>query len=153
MWATDVSPGALELLDQNLIVLAERNPQAAGRVRTARGSWFDALSDDLAGQVRLVVSNPPYVSEEEWEVLDPEVRDHEPMVALVPGPTGLEAIEVLLDGARRWLAPGGSLVIELAPGQARRVARRARELGYDEPDVRDDLAARRRMLVARSPHG
>jgi release factor glutamine methyltransferase len=153
VWATDVSPGALELLDQNLTVLAERNPQAAGRVRTARGSWFDALPDDLAGEVRLVVSNPPYVSEEEWDVLDPEVRDHEPVVALVPGPTGLEAIQVLLGEARRWLAPGGSLVVELAPGQALGVAKRAAELGYDEPDLRDDLAGRRRMLVARSPRG
>jgi release factor glutamine methyltransferase len=117
----------------------------------AAGSWFDALPPDLAGQVRLVVSNPPYVSASEWEQLDPVVRDFEPFGALVPGPTGLEAIEVLLDGARRWLAPGGSLVVELAPGQAAHVSNRATELGYVDPEVLHDLAGRRRMLVTRRP--
>jgi len=151
VWATDVSPGALELVEENLADLARHHPEAARRVRVAPGSWFDALAPDLAGQVRLVVSNPPYVSASEWEELDPGVRDYEPFGALVPGPTGFEAIEVLLSGARRWLAPGGSLVVELAPGQAAQVSNRATELGYVEPEVLDDLAGRPRMLVARSP--
>ena len=119
-------------------------------MRVAAGSWFEALPPDLAGQLRLVVSNPPYVSASEWEELDPVVRDHEPFGALVPGPTGLEALEVLLHEARRWLAPGGSLVVELAPGQAPHVSYRATELGYVEPHVLDDLSGRQRMLVARS---
>ncbi len=97
------------------------------------------------------MSNPPYVSAAEWEALDPVVREHEPVGALVPGPTGLEAIDALLDGARQWLGPGGSLVVELAPGQAVSVAGRAAALGYVEPAVLDDLAGRRRMLVTRTP--
>ncbi len=151
VWATDISPGALALVEENLAALAGRDPAASRRVRVARGSWFDALPPHLAGEVRLVVSNPPYVSAAEWEALDPEVRDHEPVGALVPGPTGLEAIEVLLDRSRRWLAPGGSLVVELAPGQAAPVTDRATELGYLEIAILDDLAGRHRILVARSP--
>ena len=153
VWATDVSAGALELLGHNLADLSVRSPEAAHRVRLAQGSWFDALPGDLAGHVRLAVSNPPYVSQAEWESLDPVVRDHEPAGALVPGPTGLEAIEALLVAAPRWLAPGGSLVVELAPVQARRVANRAEQLGYEGPEIRDDLTGRSRMLVARWPGG
>jgi release factor glutamine methyltransferase len=73
--------------------------------------------------------------------------------ALVAGPTGLEAIEMVLVEATRWLAPGGSLVVELAPGQARRVTERASALGYARPEVRADLSRRQRMLVTRSPGG
>jgi release factor glutamine methyltransferase len=153
VWATDVSVDALELCRQNLAVLAGDNPEAASRVRAVRGRWFDALADDLAGQVRLAVSNPPYVSQAEWEALDPTVRDHEPFGALVPGPTGLEAIESVLEQATRWLAPGGSLVVELAPGQSAHVTDRAAALGYVGATIRDDLAGRKRILVARSPGG
>lgn len=151
VWATDASSGALEVLGENLTVLARDHPHAAARVRTAEGSWFDALPGALAGHLALIVSNPPYVSEAEWEDLAPVVRDHEPKAALVPGVTGLEAIERLLHDAPRWLAPGGSLVVELAPGQAESAQKRAIELGYEEPEVRHDLAGRRRILVARRP--
>ncbi|HVA03370.1 MAG TPA: peptide chain release factor N(5)-glutamine methyltransferase [Acidimicrobiales bacterium] len=151
VWATDVSRGALDVLEENLVALARRRPEAGARVRVGEGPWFDALPATLAGTVALVVSNPPYVSEAEWEGLEPMVRDHEPKTALVPGPTGLEAIEALLRDAVRWLAPGGSLVVELAPGQADEMRQRAAELGYDQTDVRGDLAGRPRTLVARLP--
>jgi release factor glutamine methyltransferase len=150
VWATDVSVGALELCTENLAALAGQDRLAAARVRLARGSWFEALPATLAGQLHLVVSNPPYVSAAEWEVLEPGVRDHEPVGALVPGPTGLEAIEVLVEEAPRWLVPGGSLVVELAPAQSDLVRTRATELGFDGIEVHHDLAGRPRMLVARS---
>lgn len=153
VWASDVSIAALELCNQNLAELALQNPAAAGRIRVSQGSWFDALPVELVGKLQLVVSNPPYVSGAEWEALEPVVRDHEPVSALVPGPTGLEDIEEVLDQATRWLAPGGSLVIELAPGQARHVMKRARALGYVRPEVRSDLSRRQRMLVTRWRRG
>jgi release factor glutamine methyltransferase len=152
VWAIDASRDALEVCRQNLAALARQNRRAAARVRVAHGSWFGALAPDLAGTVDLAVSNPPYVSESEWHSLDPVVRDHEPVAALVPGPTGFEAIETLLTEAPRWLASGGSLVVELAPDQARSAQERADALGYEKPHVRDDLAGRPRVLVARWPH-
>ena len=66
----------------------------------------------------LVVSNPPYVSEREWETLEPEVRDHDPRVALVAGPTGLEAYSALVPSSFVLLRPGGRLVLELGDRQA-----------------------------------
>ena len=151
VWATDVSVDALDVCRQNLGALARRHRASAAVVHVAEGSWFTALPDALAGRIQLVVANPPYVSRQEWEALEPAVRDHEPAGALVPGPDGFEAIEAIVTDAPRWLAPGGSLVVELAPSQAARALDRAVALGYVDAAVRVDLAGRQRVLVARSP--
>jgi release factor glutamine methyltransferase len=153
VWATDISGAALELANRNLADMAAAHPEPATRVHLVEGTWFGALPSSLAGQVRLVVSNPPYVSEEEWSALDPVVRDYEPRLALVPGASGLEALELLVDQARRWLIPGGGLVLELAPHQADTMAARAETAGYVDVAVRTDLAGRARTLVAVWPGG
>jgi release factor glutamine methyltransferase len=151
VWATDASAGALEVFESNLDRLRGRDGAAADRVRVVSGSWFDALPRELRGQVNVIVSNPPYVSAAEWSELDGAVRDHEPKTALVAGPTGLEALETVLVGARRWLAPDGVLVVELAPHQAAALERIATGSGYDAVDVRPDLTGRARVLVAHQP--
>jgi len=149
VWATDASSGALAVARVNADALAARHATAAGRVRLAHGSWFDALPPALAGRVALVVSNPPYVSSEEWEGLEPVVRCYEPRHALVAGRGGLEALELIVDQAPRWLAPGGGLVLEIAPHQADALSGRATSSGYEGVEVRPDLAGRPRALVAR----
>jgi release factor glutamine methyltransferase len=152
VWATDVSPAALDLARDNLAVLARSHPAAAARVHLAPGSWFDALPEDLMGQVQVVVANPPYVSAREWSGLDPVVRDYEPHSALVPGVTGLEAFEILIAQAHRWLVPGGGLVLEMAPHQAATLTAMAEGAGYGDVTVHGDLSGRPRVLVARSAH-
>jgi release factor glutamine methyltransferase len=117
-------------------------------VQLALGDWFEALPPQLAGTIDLIVSNPPYVAAD--EELPVVVRDWEPVGALVAGPTGLEALTVLVDEARRWLAPGGSLVVELAPHQATSVADRCRTGGYRGVEVGVDLTGRDRFVVART---
>jgi release factor glutamine methyltransferase len=151
VWATDASPTALALARANLSRLGDLHPAAASRVRLVEGSWFDALPDRLAGHLNLVVSNPPYVSAAEWADLDPGVRDHEPRRALVPGDSGLEALDLLVDQARHWLAPGGSIVFELAPHQSAIMTATAEKAGYLDVRVRLDLAGRKRALSARWP--
>jgi release factor glutamine methyltransferase len=153
VWATDVSSAALEVTQSNLAALHHRDPVAARRVRVTSGSWFEALPPVLRGTIDLIVSNPPYVAAGEWPGLDVGVRDHEPKVALVAGPTGREALETLLVGARRWLSPGGILVVELAPPQATVLGHLAARLGYVAPEIRSDLAGRARILVARRRDG
>ena len=101
----------------------------------------------------LVISNPPYVSAEEWPALDPEVR-REPKVALVAGPgtdgtPGLAAIEEVLLGAPAWLGPAGAVVVEVAPQQAGSAAAMARRAGFADVRVARDLAGRERTVVAR----
>jgi release factor glutamine methyltransferase len=148
VWATDVSEDALAVARANLAGTGV----AATRVRLASGDWFDALPDDLRGRLEVVVSNPPYVAEHEVPQLPPTVVDWEPRGALVSGPTGLEAIEVLVADAPAWLDPGGgALVVELAPHQATAAQELARRAGFAAVEVRRDLAGRERVLVARRP--
>lgn len=145
VWATDLSEDALRVAEANVSQAA----LLAARVRFAQGNWFAALPAELRGRLRLVVSNPPYVSEAEHPDLPKEVRDHEPRQALVAGSTGTEAIEAIVGQAPAWLGSPGSLVVELAPHQAERAVARARAAGFDEVEVRPDLSERDRVLVAR----
>jgi release factor glutamine methyltransferase len=146
VWATDVSPDALAVARANFAGAGS----PAARVRAAEGSWFDALPDELRGRLRLVVSNPPYVAEHEVAELPRDVADWEPRHALVSGPTGMEALEHIVDHARAWLDPDvGVLVTELAPHQAAAMRERAASAGYSSVGIRQDLAGRDRVLVAR----
>jgi len=98
-----------------------------------------------------VVSNPPYVSAEEWDGLEPEVRDHDPREALVPGPTGLEAYQALVGAAFILLRPEGTLVLELGYGQSEQVRDLAEGAGFRAVRIKPDLRAVPRVLVAERP--
>ena len=153
VWATDRSAEALALAGENLARLAEADPAVAARVRLVAGSWYGALPPHLAGTVDLIISNPPYVSEAEYPGLEPAVREWEPRQALVAprgrsGVAGSADIEAVLDGAARWLAPGGTVVVELDPRQAYAAVDIARRAGLRGVRAERDLAGRLRMVVA-----
>lgn len=145
MWATDRSPDALAVARANLAGLGRR----AAVVRLVEGDWFAALPEELRGAVDVVVSNPPYVAA--GDVLPDEVARWEPHEALVPGPTGLEAIEVIVADAPGWLAPGGVLVLEIGETQSVAVVSMVEEAGLVDVVVHQDLAGRDRAVTARRP--
>ncbi len=156
VWGVDASADALAVAASNLGAL--RGVRACDRalplVSLVRGEWLDPLPARLRRRVGLVVSNPPYVSEDEWAALDPEVRV-EPRRALVSGPgrdgtPGLAGVDAVLVGSLAWLRRPGAVVVELAPHQADAAARLARGLGYSDVRVEPDLAGRARVLVARA---
>ncbi len=153
VWATDRSADALAVAAANLGTVAHLHPDAADRVRLAEGSWFDALPPELVGTVDLVVSNPPYVAEADFAALDPTVRGWEPRGALVAsdvdGRGGMADIESVVDGAGRWLRPGGVLVVEIDPTQAEATRAAAGRVGFTTSRTEEDLAGRVRMVVAR----
>lgn len=144
VWGVERSSGALAVARANCTGLGRR----AGSVRLVEGSWFDPLPDTLAGGVGVVVSNPPYVCDD--DALDPVVDDWEPAEALRAGSDGLDDIRVIVDGATRWLAPGGALVVEHGADQGPDAAALARAAGYSQVRVGTDLAGRDRYLVARA---
>ena len=111
----DRSATALRLARDNVRRhgLADRVDLFCGDFGDPPSAWDDTFD--------LVVANPPYVTESEWAELEPEVREHDPRGALVPGPLGTEAYAALAPAARRLLKPAGHLVLELGYGQAEAV--------------------------------
>ena len=139
--ATDLHPTPLKVTRGN----AERHG-VASRVFCAR---MDGLSAGASG-FDLVVSNPPYVTPEEYTDLQAEVRDHEPKEALVGGPDGLAvALRVLTQVAER-LKPGGYLLMEHGMQQGNALREAALTAGFAEVRTERDYAGRDRILVARA---
>ena len=141
---TDVSAEALGVAQANLAGLG----QAAVRVSVWQGSWFEALPESLAGTLDVVMSNPPYVRDD--EALPPEVVDWEPELALRGGPDGLDAARSILAEAAGWLAPGGAIFLELSPDQIGEAASAALAGGLAVEAAHTDLAGRDRILQCRS---
>lgn len=142
VFALESSAGALEVAWEN-----------ADRLRASR---IEFVPGDLAcppeewrGTMDVVISNPPYVSEAEWLDLAPEVRDHEPKEALVPGPTGDEAYAVLAPAAARLLRETGVMVLELGHRNARAAEAAAEAAGFRDVEIRPDVRGIPRILIAR----
>jgi release factor glutamine methyltransferase len=131
--ATDVSEPALQVARGNAARLG-----LSDRVRFLSGSHRDG------GHYALTLANLPYVSDDEWRLLEPEITAYEPREALVAGPTGLEAIEALISTVGR-----GVLALEVGAGQAPGVTSLMREAGFDAVETRRDLAGIERVVVGR----
>jgi len=140
VFATDVSEGAID------VALANRHRTGLDVYLTV-GNLFDPLPASLLGEVDLIVANPPYVAESDFETLPLDVQK-EPRVALVSGPTGLEVIQQIGASANQWLRPGGVVVCEI--GEQQGIS--ASSCFADLPAVvRQDLAGRDRYVVAVKP--
>jgi release factor glutamine methyltransferase len=136
--ASDVSGDALAVATAN----AERLGLAIELVRSD-------LFEQLGGRrFDLIASNPPYVTEAELAGLEPEVAVHEPRLATVAGPEGLEVFRRLLPDAREHLEAGGCVVVECGAGQAGWVTGELARLGYGDSKVERDLAGIERVVEA-----
>jgi len=146
--ATDVSAAALDLARTN----AARSC-VADRITWARGSALEPL-ERLTGEgsVDAIVSNPPYIPTSELLRLPPEIREHEPAVALDGGPDGLDVHRPIVAGAARFLVPGGLLALEVGAmgDQAATVAGLIAATGeFGAPWIVRDYAGADRIVVAR----
>jgi release factor glutamine methyltransferase len=127
-------------VSEDALAVARANAQRIGLdVTFASHDLFGGLP---AGPWDLVVSNPPYVRANEVETLQAEVREWEPRVALLAE----GATEAIAEGAREVLRPGGALVLEVADGDAPRVAGLLRQLGYADVTTTEDLTGRDRVV-------
>jgi release factor glutamine methyltransferase len=139
--ATDVSEDALALARQN----AEAQG-VADRLELRRGPLYEPLAGE---RFRYVCSNPPYISDEEWERVPPNVKDHEPVHALRAGADGLKYLRPLVEQAHRHLDRPGQLVVEIAASQKRAVMDLAQQAhGLANAQVLADHEGLPRVLVA-----
>lgn len=138
----DLSPAAL--------AVARANADALGlsdRARFVQSDWFSAV----AGTFDLILANPPYIAASEMPDLAPEVREWEPALALSPGGDGLDAYRVIARDAGRHLLPGGRLLVEIGPTQARAVQDLFAAAGLVGCRVVADMDGRDRVIAARAP--
>jgi release factor glutamine methyltransferase len=140
--ATDVSEAALEVARENA-----RRLGLAERVSFHRGDLLEPLAGS-EGRVDLVASNPPYVGADELSALEPEVREHEPPLALVPPGDRFSVYRRLAERLPRILRPGGHCVLEVGAGMADEVARLLGEAGLRVERIVPDLAGVPRAVVA-----
>ena len=134
--ATDTSAAALRLAAENAKRLG-----LAGRLRLEFGSVPGE------GDFDLVVANLPYVGEAEWRGLEPEINRYEPRSALVPGPTGLEAIESVLGSLSLGALRARAVALEVGAGQAPAVCELVRRAGFERVEARRDLAGIERVVL------
>jgi release factor glutamine methyltransferase len=147
--ATEVPTAVVHAVERSADALpwARRNIAAyGGTVRLVEGDLADALPE-LDGTVSVVVSNPPYVPSG-MIPRDPEVRLHDPAIALYSGEDGLDAVRALAVTAWRLLVPGGVLVIEHAEHQGAAVRAVLAERGFRSPETHVDLTGRDRTTTA-----
>ena len=138
--ATDISPDAAALAKENV---ARVQPRTSVEVR------IGDLVEPLVGErCRVIVANPPYLTEAEWDALDPGVRDYEPKGALASGPDGLQATRALLDATPAMLEPGGLLALEIDERRAEAVRSLALTAGWGRIDIHQDLFGRARYALA-----
>lgn len=128
---------------------AERNTADADNLTLVLGDLADAL-DELDGTVAVVISNPPYVPDGAVP-RDPEVRLHDPAMALYGGEDGLDVVRVLSTRAMRLLRPGGLLVIEHGELQGGEIRALLAEDGWRAPTTHRDLTQRDRATIALKP--
>lgn len=141
----DVSEEALAVARENAANLG-----LDGRAALLRGDWTAGLGND---GFDLVVSNPPYIATHVIETLEPEVRDHEPRLALDGGPDGLDAYRLLAGEILRVLKPTGMFAVEIGYDQSQAVEALFREAGADNVRTIKDLSTHDRVVTGSKKAG
>jgi release factor glutamine methyltransferase len=144
-----------------IVHLVESSPLAFGWLQRNAGPTDGRIHAHLAdladapvgldGSVDVVVSNPPYLPFDEQQTVDPEVRDHDPAVALWADDGGLAVIRRVVDRAVALLAPGGTLVVEHSERHGESVPALLRAAGFTDAEAHDDLTRRPRYTTGRRP--
>jgi release factor glutamine methyltransferase len=138
--AVDLAGAAVTAARQN----AERHG-VADRLELRQGSWFAPLAAEE--RFDLIVSNPPYIGQDELATLAPEVREHDPALALDGGPDGLAAYREIVATAAAFLRPGGILLLEIGYQQGPAVRRLVQVAGFERVTLEKDMAGLDRMVV------
>jgi release factor glutamine methyltransferase len=146
--AADISEEAVRLARTNLVRLCADRPAMGERVHILESDLLAGFDPALRGRVDVLVSNPPYLPVRDLEVLPVEVASHDPHAALFGGVDGHELVDALVGAAPSWLAPGGTLLLELDVRRGQDAIDAADRAGLKEVRLVPDLAGAPRFLVA-----
>jgi release factor glutamine methyltransferase len=141
--AIDTSLDALAIAKLNSEQLGNKN-----QIQFYHGSWFEPIAH-LRGKLSGMVSNPPYIPSKEVLVLQPEVKDHEPHLALDGGEDGLDCLRHLVKTAPEYLVPSGLWMVEMMMGQMDRVVELLEDTGYEQIVRSRDLEGVERFAIGR----
>lgn len=142
VWLTDASVDALDVARANVVGIG----RAAANVRVVHGSWWNALPQDIAGQIDIAVCNPPYIAQDDSEVA-PDVHLYEPHSALYASDNGLSDLRTVIEGASTWLKKSGWLVLEIGYQQGAEVLAMMSGSGFIGAEIKQDLSGRDRIAV------
>jgi release factor glutamine methyltransferase len=138
--ATDISGPALSVAGQNAQALG-----VADRLELILSEWFD----DVSGRFDLILSNPPYIAAHELPDLSPEVRLHDPAIALSPGDDGLAPYRIIAAQAPAYLTPHGRIMVEIGWQQGADVMGIFQSAGWGDTRLIPDMEGRDRVVIAR----
>lgn len=145
--ATDIAESALTVARKNAEIHA-----CAAQIKFLSGDLFEPIAAMIANEnVRFdwIVCNPPYIKNTERDTLSPDVRDHEPEIALFAGDDGLDIIRRLIAEAPKYLAPAGKLILEIGATQANTVRTLLdAESAYAMYELFKDYAGKERIVLA-----
>ena len=143
--ATDISSDALLLAQENAA-----NNKLSDKISFRLGNWFESLQKNESA-FDLIVSNPPYLSNKEWECSQPEVREHDPKLALVSKNEGHDHLLHILTASKQHLNSGGLLAMETGESHHELLIEKAREKGYSNARGMRDLSKKPRFFLANQP--
>lgn len=138
-FGVDINPKAIEVTARNA-----REIKVAERLTLLKGEWAHPLPEKM----NIIVSNPPYIAENERETLQKDVRDFEPEEALFAGEDGLDGYRALIPSAYDKLIGGGLLLLEVGHTQAAAVTQLLKAEKWAEHKTFNDLAGRPRVVAA-----
>lgn len=143
--ATDISDAALAVAAENI-----KKHNLDQQVTLLCGDLFDPIVEGLdQGRFDLIISNPPYVSDSEYDKLTPNVKDHEPRAALYGGPDGLDLYKRIIEKCGDFLKPDGALMLEIGYAQGPTVKELAEKTGlFADIAVFKDLSQNDRIVIA-----
>jgi release factor glutamine methyltransferase len=142
VWLTDASVDALDVARANMVGIG----RAAANVRVVHGSWWNALPQEIAGQIDIAICNPPYIAQDDSEVA-PDVHLYEPHSALYASDNGLSDLRTVIEGASTWLKKSGWLVLEIGYQQGAEVLAMMSASGFVGAEIKQDLSGRDRIAV------
>jgi release factor glutamine methyltransferase len=142
VWLTDASVDALDVARANMVGIG----RAATNVRVVHGSWWNALPQEIAGQIDIAICNPPYIAQDDSEVA-PDVHLYEPHSALYASDNGLSDLRTVIEGASTWLKKSGWLVLEIGYQQGAEVLAMMSSSGFVGAEIKQDLSGRDRIAV------